>query len=119
MRFLIDECTGPSVAHWLQDQGHEVFSIYENARGLDDEDILQYAYDNNYILITNDKDFGDLVFRQKKFHRGIIIFRLSDERPANKIFILEHLLEKFSDKLKNKFTTVTQDTVRIIEPLSE
>ncbi len=36
MRFLVDECTGPKVAQWLRDQGHEVFSVYDEARGLDD-----------------------------------------------------------------------------------
>ena len=34
MRFLIDECTGPAVARWLREQNHEVFSLYEEARGL-------------------------------------------------------------------------------------
>ena len=34
MKFLVDECTGPSVAAWLRDDGHEVFSVYEDARGV-------------------------------------------------------------------------------------
>ncbi len=33
MRFLVDECTGPAVAHWLHEQNHEVFSVYEESRG--------------------------------------------------------------------------------------
>ena len=33
MRFLVDECTGPAVARWLRQQGYEVFSVYEQARG--------------------------------------------------------------------------------------
>ena len=35
MRFLVDECTGPAVAEWLRKQNHEVFSVYDEARGLD------------------------------------------------------------------------------------
>lgn len=35
MRFLVDECTGPAVAHWLREHGHDVFSVYEEARGID------------------------------------------------------------------------------------
>ena len=40
MRFLVDECTGPAVARWLREQSHEVFSVYEEARGMSDDDIL-------------------------------------------------------------------------------
>lgn len=40
MRFLVDECTGPSVARWLHSQGHTVFSVFDEARGLRDEQII-------------------------------------------------------------------------------
>ena len=36
MQFLVDECTGPSVARWLREQGFEVFSVFEQARGMAD-----------------------------------------------------------------------------------
>ena len=54
MRFLVDECTGPSVAEWLRNQKHEVFSVFEEARGIDDDDIILKALEENWILITND-----------------------------------------------------------------
>lgn len=57
MKFLVDECTGPAVAEWLRNQNHEVFSIFEEARGMNDDDIIQKAYEENWVLITNDKDF--------------------------------------------------------------
>jgi len=57
MRFLVDECTGPTVAEWLRNQKHEVFSVFEEARGMDDDDIILKAVEENWILITNDKDF--------------------------------------------------------------
>lgn len=34
MRFLVDECTGPAVARWLREHQHDVFSVYEEARGM-------------------------------------------------------------------------------------
>lgn len=63
MRLLVDECTGPAVARWLRDQSHEVYSVYEESRGMADDDILDKAYRENWILITNDKDFGEKVYR--------------------------------------------------------
>ncbi len=44
MRFLVDECTGPAVARWLQEQGYEVFSVYEEGRGMADEEVIRKAY---------------------------------------------------------------------------
>lgn len=66
MRFPVDECTGPAVARWLRGQGHEVFSVYEEARGMDDDEIIQKAFDENWVLITNDKDFGEKVYREQR-----------------------------------------------------
>jgi predicted nuclease of predicted toxin-antitoxin system len=57
MRFLVDECTGPSMANWLKTQGYDVFSVYDNSRGMQDEDIIAKAFHEDWILITNDKDF--------------------------------------------------------------
>jgi predicted nuclease of predicted toxin-antitoxin system len=85
MRFLVDECTGPAVARWLRDQAHEVFSVYEESRGASDNGILDKAYSENRILITNDKDFGEKTYRENKLHHGIIFLRLQDERAAPKI----------------------------------
>lgn len=75
MRFLVDECTGPKVAQWLLEQQYEVFSVYDEARGADDDTILQKALDGNWILITNDKDFGEKVYREHHPHHGIIFLR--------------------------------------------
>lgn len=69
MRFLVDECTGPAVARWLREQRHDVFSVYEQARGMDDNDVIRKAFEEDWILITNDKDFGEKVYRERQLHR--------------------------------------------------
>ena len=112
MKFLVDECTGPAVAGWLRDDGHEVFSVYEEARGAEDDIILQKAFVENWVLITNDKDFGDKVFRNGRLHKGVVLLRLEDERATSKIMVLSHLLEKYIDRLPNAFVVVTQKQVR-------
>ena len=114
MRFLIDECTGPSVARWLEAQGFFVFSVFDDARGTSDVEILSLAQDQHFILITNDKDFGDLIVREKRTHPGVILLRLSDERAHNKITVLDKLLKNHIDDLANNFTIVTDSMVRII-----
>lgn len=113
MRFLIDECTGPAVARWLRERGHAVFSVYEQARGMDDDTIVEKAYLEDRILITNDKDFGEKVYRDMKPHRGIVLLRLDDERASNKIAVICQLIENYSDKLRDNFIVVTEKKVRI------
>ena len=112
MRFLVDECAGPIVARWLRDQGHEIFSVYDEARGMEDEDVIQKAHAENWILITNDKDFGEKVYRERRPHRGVVFMRLEDERASNKIEVLRRLLEGYADRLEDRFVVVTDARVR-------
>lgn len=112
MRFLVDECTGPALAQWLRGEGHEVFSVYDEARGIDDDWIIQKAFDERWILITNDKDFGEKVYREQRLHHGIVFLRLDDERATNKIETLRRLLESYADRLENYFVVVSETQVR-------
>jgi len=112
MRFIVDECTGPAVARWLSEKGYEVFPVYEEARGTDDDSLIRKALEENWILITNDKDFGDKVYRDTHLHRGIVLLRLEDERPVSKIRTLSRLLKNYSEKLPNSFVVVTETQVR-------
>jgi predicted nuclease of predicted toxin-antitoxin system len=116
MRFLVDECTGPKVAAWLRGEGHEVFSVFDEARGIEDNQVIQKAYDENWILITNDKDFGEKVYRERRAHRGIIFIRLEDERAANKIQVLRRLLDSYADRFEDQFVVVTETQVRFGKP---
>jgi len=112
MRFLVDESTGPSVAEWLSSQGHEVFSVYGSARGMDDSEIVKIAFDDNWIVITNDKDFCEQVYRERKPHHGIVLLRLDDERAKSKIEVLKRLLHSHADRLPDHFVVVTEQSVR-------
>lgn len=112
MRFLVDENTGVIVARWLRCQEYEVLSVYEESRGIDDDKILQKAFDQNWIVITSDKDFGEKVYREQRPHREIILLRLKNERSANKIETLQRLLENYSEQLSDNFIVVTEKQVR-------
>jgi len=112
MRFIVDECTGPSVAEWLRNQNHDVFSAYEDARGMTDDEIVLKAYKENWILITNDKDFGEHVYRDGQLHKGVILLRLKDEKASSKIWVLSQLLQKHRKQLADTFVIATEKQVR-------
>ncbi|MEE2927301.1 MAG: DUF5615 family PIN-like protein [Chloroflexota bacterium] len=88
-------------------------SIYQGSPGLDDSDVLSLAVEDDRILITADKDFGEMVFRERRLHKGIILLRLADERSSNKLEVLNRLFQQHSDHLPDNFVVVTESTVRI------
>jgi predicted nuclease of predicted toxin-antitoxin system len=112
MRFMVDESTGPKVARWLREQQHEVFSVYDEARSMSDDEVIQKAFAENWILITNDKDFGEKIFRERYPHRGVVLLRLADERASVKIRTLQQLLQLYSSQLADNFVVVTEKRVR-------
>jgi predicted nuclease of predicted toxin-antitoxin system len=113
MRFLVDESTGPGVARWLSEQGHDVFSVYEEARGADDDWVISKAFEENRILITNDKHFGAKVFREHRPHQGVVLLRLENERVDNKVRVLQRLLDTRGEQMTGKFAVVTEAHVRL------
>ena len=82
-----------------------MISVFEEIRGADDKEVIRIASEQDRILIINDKDFGELVFREKKQHKGVILSRLEDERANNKIAVLKNMLEKYEDYISGQFLT--------------
>ena len=112
MRLLVDENAGPSVARWLSDQGHDVYSVYDSARGLTDEEVIRLAFDDLRILVTSDKDFGEKVYREQRPHHGVVLLRLRDERLIMKIAVLNRLLADYADRLPDRFVVASEKRVR-------
>lgn len=105
----MDECAGPAVARWLYLQEHEVISVSPDNRGMDDLSILQWAAADDRIVVTCDKGFGELVFRQGEPHRGVILLRMEDQSPAVKIAMLQYLMEQAAPLLEGNFVVVTEN----------
>lgn len=82
-----------------------------------DDDILDKADSETWILITNDKDFGEKIYHGNMPHAGVVFLRLQDERAAAKIAALSNLLAFYSDKLDDRFVVVTESRVRFARTL--
>ncbi len=113
MKFLVDECVGSSVANWLKQKSFDAVSIYDNFRGISDDVVLDKALSENRILITSDKDFGEMIFKNKKLHCGVLLLRLSNERPSNKISVLENILKDYAQDLPGNFVVATEQAIRV------
>ena len=113
MKFLLDESAEYRLHPFLQKLGHDIKAIaYDYPNALTDRDMLDIAIDENRILITNDKDFGELIFRQRFYHRGIILFRLRGANVQTKQKRLQEVLTAYKDQLKH-FLVITPKSVRI------
>ncbi len=113
MRFLVDESTGTAVAQYLRGQGHEVVVVSEVMPQAQDVEILHKAVDEELIVITNDKDFGDLVYRSGEGHAGILLLRLRDESAANRVHVVKTVLETHGDAVVGNFVVATESHTRI------
>jgi predicted nuclease of predicted toxin-antitoxin system len=113
---LVDESAGQSLASWLVDQGHEVYSVFDQARGERDEVLINKANEENWILVTSDKDFGELVYRQRRPHKGVILFRLDDFRLENRINVISRLIDQYGDRIEDNFVVVEEKRVRFGKP---
>jgi len=98
MKFLVDECVGSSVAQWLKQNDYDVAYVGEDLAGITDAEVLKKALEEPRVLITSDKDFGELIFRKKESHFGLILLRLVDEHLQNKIKILTWVLEHYASQ---------------------
>ncbi|MHB0876976.1 MAG: DUF5615 family PIN-like protein [Anaerolineae bacterium] len=112
MRFVVDECTGPTVAKWLREQGHDVLSIYDTHRGASDDEVLALAVSQSRVIITNDKDFGEMVYRRRMQHAGLVLLRLADERAASKVDVISRLLAQYADRIPGRYVVATESGVR-------
>jgi predicted nuclease of predicted toxin-antitoxin system len=113
MRFIVDESTGHAVVAHLRTDQHDVLAVAEVMPQADDDDILHLAVTENRILITNNKDFGELVYRSGLPHRGILLLRLNDESSVHRVRIVQSVLERYADQLEDAFVVATEHHVRI------
>lgn len=112
----MDECVGPEVAFRLAALQHEVSSVRLDNPGRADPEVLRQSVAENRILITSDKDYGNLVFGQKLPHVGIILMRIPDARAGDKIAALLELLELYPQDLADNFVVTTGRKIRFAEP---
>jgi predicted nuclease of predicted toxin-antitoxin system len=86
---------------------------------MDDDEVIDKAFALNRILITNDKDFGEKIYRERRPHQGVVLLRLNDERAVSKINVMQRLLENHAGRLASQFVVVTETTVRFARPVPE
>lgn len=113
MNFLADESVDRQIVERLRQDGHQVRYVAEMEPGVSDEIVLDLANRERSLLITADKDFGELIFLQQRMMSGVILIRLTGLSPMNKAEVIVSALKKHGVELDQAFTVIMAGAIRI------
>lgn len=113
MRLLADEGVESRIVERLRADGHDVEYVAELAPGITDDEVLVRANAEGRLLVTLDKDFGELVFRLGRISTGVVLLRLAGTAPAQKAMIVADALSEHGDQMPSSFTVISPGLIRI------
>ena len=112
LKFLVDAGVGRSVEKVLC-ATYDVLSVLDLDPCLPDTTILKMAAEQHRIIVTMDKDFGDLIFANKLPHAGVLLLRLENAAAAEKAAIVTQIMEKYTEHLPNNFSVYQAGKLRV------
>lgn len=113
MKFLLDVCTSSrSLRALLSDLGHDVRLVGEGDPRSSDDIVLGLARQEGRIVVTEDKDFGELIFVQRRPHSGIV--RFLDMRVEEQVVAMREVLTHYRTDLEARaMIVVTRGRIRV------
>ena len=113
MKILADENIDFRLIKLLRENHIDVLSVAEIKFGITDIEVINLANEHNCLLITEDKDFGELSFRLQLIHKGILLLRVNSMASnVRNLYILENILQ-FYNEMINKFSVLNEKMLRI------
>ena len=113
LKFLVDVGVGKKVESFLIDSGHDVKSVRQIDHRMKDSEILRIANAEKRIVITMDKDFGELIFNSGLSYFGVLLLRLDDSEADEKVEVIKEIFTKYENSLSNNFCVYQNSRLRI------
>ena len=113
IKFIVDMGVSKKVEDWLLKNDYDIKAICDIDPRMRDIDVLRLAVTEKRMVITMDKDFGELVFNSGLNHYGVLLLRLEDANSDKKVKTIQEILEKYEDKLQNNFCVYQNEKLRI------
>lgn len=110
MKLLVDENVSRTIVEVLKNCGYDLLWIREYCRGMADEEIVRLSMSEDRVILTFDKDFGELIYRVRMQPPGVILARISNNQICTKSLL--NLLKKHGDKLRGYFTVLREHRIR-------
>jgi predicted nuclease of predicted toxin-antitoxin system len=113
LTLLCDEGVDRPIVDRLRQAGFEVLYVAEMSPGMADEEVLELARRASALLITADKDFGELVFRQRRASGGVLLLRLAGLSEEEKSAAVLSVLSGHGSELVGAFSVLSPQRLRI------
>jgi predicted nuclease of predicted toxin-antitoxin system len=113
MNFLVDESVDRQIVDRLRQDGHHVWYVAEMEPGISDDAVLDLANHEMALLLTADKDFGELVFRQHRLAPGVVLIRLAGLSPRSKAEVVASAINEHALQLPRAFMVIAPGAIRI------
>ncbi len=115
MRLVADESCDFAVVSAVRSAGHDVISIAERMPGAEDEQVIKLAATERRLLLTEDKDFGQLVFAAAKGNSGVILIRYPSTARSTLTDEVVKLLAERTESLYSRFVVMEPGRVRVTQ----
>jgi predicted nuclease of predicted toxin-antitoxin system len=109
VRWLVDECVAVRLVSSLRAVGHDVIYIAEAAASISDTDVIAFTMRENLVLLTEDKDFGDLVFRRGFSVPGVVLMRIYPNNAELKTVRLAAAINRYGGELFGRYHLVIEE----------
>ena len=113
MNFLADESVDRPIVERLRREGHRVSYVAELGPGMPDDAVLNLANQETALLLTTDKDFGEIVFRRRLHMHGVLLIRLAGLTPARKAEMVAMAVKGHLAELPRSFAVIMPGIFRI------
>lgn len=113
MNLVADEGVDKAIVDALRAAGFNVKYFAEVGQGAPDKEVLAAASDAQSLLLTCDKDFGELVFRQRLIHAGVVLIRLTGLPLASKATIVLEAIKQHGPEMEGAFTVIAPGLLRV------
>lgn len=113
MNLLADEGVDKQIVERLRLDSHDVLYVAEMEPSITDEIVLKRANEHHALLITEDKDFGELIYRQQLVHVGVVLLRLMELNSRTKAKLVSKVFEEHGDEMPDAFTVISPGILRI------
>lgn len=118
MNLVADESVDGQIVYRLRKDGHRVWYVAEELPSITDHDVLCIAQQQNAVLVTADKDFGELVYRLRQAMSGVVLIRLAGMRTDEKAALVSFAFQKHEVEMANAFSVIGRRTIRIRQTAS-
>jgi predicted nuclease of predicted toxin-antitoxin system len=113
VNLFIDESVSQAIVDRLQLDGHSLLVMRQIAPGAPDNEVLKRAVSASSVLLTEDKDFGELVYQSGQAHTGVVLIRLAGLPRQQRASLVSQCIQDREAELPNAFTVISRGGIRI------